>query len=89
MKFLSQPGLDFGATVNDIEVLEAPSLLRQRAAELLGAAGGLTMGAERIAHLRRQFDAADWQVLAQEFRARVHSAASFFDGDAKTHQSAA
>ena len=37
MEFLSQPDLDFGDALSDVDVLAAPGLLRQRAAQLLDA----------------------------------------------------
>lgn len=78
--FLSDPALPFG-TEEDVLFLSDPLALQARVEALLDEFPTL-LGAQETQSLKQQLSAADWPLIAQEFRARVQVASGFFDSDA-------
>lgn len=85
IQFLSHPELPFG-TEEDVLLLADPASLRERVLALLEESPQV-LGADQSNSLRSRLAQADWALIAQEFRARVDTAASFFDADAQPSSS--
>lgn len=85
IQFLSHPELPFG-TEEDVLLLADPSSLRERVIALLEESPSV-LGAEQSRTLSSRLTQADWPLIAQEFQARVDTAASFFDADAQPSNS--
>lgn len=82
IEFLSHPELPFG-TEEDVLILGDPESLQNRVASLLDEFPAV-LPAQNTRSLKEHLGEADWPFIAQEFRARVEVASSFFDADAQT-----
>lgn len=78
--FLSRPELPFGAE-EDLLFLGDAQFLRERVSSLLEE-NPVVLGREASDQLKSRLDEADWPFIAEQFRARVEAASTFFDGDA-------
>jgi hypothetical protein len=83
IEFLSHPELPFG-TEEDVLILSDPESLRDRVASLIDEFPAV-LGDHESQNLKAHLAEADWPFIAQEFRARVELASSFFDSDANAH----
>ncbi len=85
IQFLTDPELDFGDNLMDVELLEAPEMLRETVSNLLASAPSFMASPEAAAELRARLGEADWPLIAREFQERVKMARRFFEngtGDA-------
>lgn len=80
IEFLSRPELPFG-TEEDLLLMSDPQSLRERVASLLEESPAV-LGAPESENLKANLSGADWDFIAQEFRARVEVASRFFESDA-------
>lgn len=81
IEFLSHPELPFG-TEEDVLILSDPQALHERVASLLEEHPAV-LGTQDTANLKAHLSEADWNFIAQEFRARVEVASGFFGADSQ------
>ena len=79
IEYLNYAESDFGTSPLDAELLQEPSLLRDRVAELLEAPRKPTDSRALGESLRGRLDEADWAAVSLEMRERLNVTAGFFD----------
>ncbi len=79
IEYLNYAESDFGATPLDAELLQEPTLLRDRVAALLDAPHPPPDSRALGASLRGRLDEADWGAVSREMQERLKVTAGFFD----------
>jgi len=79
IEYLNYAESDFGSSPLDAELLQEPTLLRDRVAELLEAPRKPADSRALGDSLRGRLDEADWAAVSLEMQGRVKVAGGFFD----------
>lgn len=79
IEYLNYAESDFGTSPLDAELLQEPTLLRDRVAALLDAPRPSTDSRALGESLRGRLDEADWSAVSREMQERLNVTAGFFD----------
>ena len=79
IEYLNYAESDFGSTPLDAELLQEPTLLRDRVAALLDAPHPPPDSRALGETLRGRLDDADWEAVSREMQERLKVTAGFFD----------
>jgi len=83
LDFLDAPGLDFGTSPLDLEMLQDPALTRELTLRLLGSPLPSEESRLAAAPLFGHLDEVDWDAVSQGMQGRVRVTDAMFDMTAK------